>query len=96
MFNNNKLTIALHYEQVKDNNFLPVMYILLCNRTSYFLQAVFAMCRQKEFEQAEEVFTRIWQKCATDDTSQDEVLKTTIKIVNIFFMAPRMVYCSII
>ncbi|KAK2162535.1 hypothetical protein NP493_1518g00005 [Ridgeia piscesae] len=43
-------------------------------------EAVFAMCRKNEFNQAEEVFRRIWQKNATDNTGQEEVLKTTIKI----------------
>jgi len=56
------------------------MYILLCDWTNYFLQAVFAMCRKNEFVQAEEVFRRIWQKSATDNTGQEEVFKTTIKI----------------
>jgi len=56
------------------------MYILLCDWTNYFLQAVFAMCRKNEFVQAEEVFRRIWQKSATDNTGQEEVFKTTINI----------------
>ena len=56
-----------------------VMYILLCNWTSYVLQAVFVMCRQNEFDQAEEVFTRIWPESEAD-TGQDEVVETTIKI----------------